>query len=34
LQQAEQIVVGERRLALPLRLEVGVLERGIDQAQG
>src|SRR5262249_19500921 len=33
LQQAEQVVVGERWLALPLRLEVGVLEGGVDQAQ-
>src|SRR5262249_21817853 len=33
LQQAEKLLVGERLLALALRLEVGVLERGIDQAQ-
>jgi len=33
LQQAEKLLVGEGLLALPLRLDVGVLERGIDQAQ-
>src|SRR5499427_3998406 len=33
LQQAEKLLVGERLLALALRLEVGVLERGVDQAQ-
>ena len=33
LQQAEKFLIGERVLALPLRLDVGVLERGVDQAQ-
>ena len=33
LQHAHHLGVGERRLALPARLDVGVLERGIDQAQ-
>ena len=33
LQEAEELVVGQHGLALPLRLDVGVLDRRIDQAQ-
>ena len=34
LQQAEHVVLGEPRLALHLRLDVGILDRRIDQTQG
>jgi len=33
LQQAEDLLVGQHRLAAALRLEVGVLQCGIDQPQ-